>query len=80
MCLIFFILCILYFSVIEVVFFCIVKKIEVDYSIWCREGDKEKMISNYGVDFIIFFKFKFDFFNDCKIFWGFVLSKNCLIK
>lgn len=56
------------------------KKIEVDYSIWCREGDKEKMISNYGVDFIIFFKFKFDFFNDCKIFWGFVLIRNCLIE
>lgn len=56
------------------------KKIEADYSIRCREGDKEKMISNYGADLTTSLKLKFDPLNDCKIFWGFVLSKNCPIK
>lgn len=74
------ILCISYFSVIEVAFSCIVKKIESDYSIRCREGDKEKMISNYGADLTTSLKLKFDPLNDCKIFWGFVLTRNCPTK
>lgn len=74
------ILCISYFSVIEAAFSCIVKKIEADYSIRCREGDKEKMISNYGADLTTSLKLKFDPLNDCKIFWGFVLTRNCPIK
>lgn len=56
------------------------KKIEADYSIRCREGDKEKMISNYGADLTTSLKLKFDPLNDCKIIRGFVLTRNCPIK
>lgn len=73
------ILCISYFSVIEVAFSCIVKKIEADYSIRCREGDKEKMIYNYGADLTTSLKLRFDPLNDCTIFRGFVLNRNCPI-
>ncbi|XP_078312891.1 uncharacterized protein LOC111102138 [Crassostrea virginica] len=54
-------------SVIDVGFSCILNKIETEYSIRCRHGDKERMISQYGPVLFSTLQLQFDPRADCNI-------------